>query len=240
MELFSAKVNFKYSLNQQIHTKNTGLWVRIPLITHILTHNVLNSWCFNCSTLCTWKCKEKPSTNRDSYWQNRDSNSPPIDYESCMITITPQWLTEEGTVKEQHTVLQGYSQHMTIKTHVWINNVSFFKIIKVFMFQKFQLWAEIKQLLTFSSQRKSKTHNLYSCQTIQQSNSKDQAVRTRTLTAGLNYRDTPLSQVRKLLRTCNWPATWRSRTWHTRANRGSNLCRSVSGPPTSHVAGRVT
>ena len=107
-------------------------------------------------------------------------------------------------------MLQGYSQHMTIKTHVWINNVSFFKIIKVFMFQKFQLWAEIKPLLTFSNQRKSKTHNLYSCQTIQQSNSKDQAVRTRTLTAGLNYRDTPLSQVRKLLRTCTWPATWRT------------------------------
>lgn len=92
---------------------------------------------------------------------------------------------------------------MTIKTHVWINNVPFFKIIKVFMFQKFQLWAEIKPLLTFSNQRKGKTHNLYSCQTIQQSNSKDQAVRTRTLTAGLNYRDTPLSQVGILLRTCN-------------------------------------
>ena len=199
------------------------------------THDVLTAVHFVCENV-----KKNPQLTGILTDENRVSNSQPIDYESRIITITPEWLTEEGPVKEQHTVLQGYSQHMTIKTHVWINNVSFFKIIKVFMFQKFQLWAEIKQLLTFSSQRKSKTHNLYSCQTIQQSNSKDQAVRTRTLTAGLNYRDTPLCQVGKLLRTCNWPATWRSRTWHTRANRGSNLCRSVSGPPTSHVAGRVT
>ena len=90
MELFSAKVNFKYSLNQQIHTKNTGLWVRIPLITNILTHNVQTHDVLTAVHCVRENVKKNPQLTGILTDENRDSNSQPIDYESRMITITPQ------------------------------------------------------------------------------------------------------------------------------------------------------